>query len=395
MATDMLIVLVLAAAAAVYALEQAPLNPQRNGQCKSIRIRKEYRDMTQAEWASFSKALSLIEPETARWTRLHLEHVGEAHGVASFFPWHRMFVVAWEERLRELVPDVTVPYWDWTSDWSDPLSASIFKLLPVKAGPSGDCKYRMTVPNRHCLMRNYTVKEFTTFYSYTTIERILTEATNFEGLWKQLEPAPHGIVHAAIGGPGGDMTQMHSPNDPIFWFHHSNLDRMWAQWQSKDWSARSRDYSGTGQRNRKVRLSDALSPFNVTSEDAVDYKRFCYDYQPYSRWSELQRSQSPQRQGRNRQRMRVEAAQGLLPQPLPEEFMMMHGMNVSEVREQEDRMRRAMLEELVGSIEGGQSPSDPSTSTSTSTSSGSALSMPNWFSLTIVCLVALAYSTIY
>ena len=23
-----------------------------------------------------------------------------------------------------------------------------------------------------------------------------------------------------------------SPNDPVFWLHHANVDRLWAQWQA-------------------------------------------------------------------------------------------------------------------------------------------------------------------
>ena len=27
------------------------------------------------------------------------------------------------------------------------------------------------------------------------------------------------------------MMPMSSPNDPAFWMHHANVDRVWAQWQ--------------------------------------------------------------------------------------------------------------------------------------------------------------------
>lgn len=27
------------------------------------------------------------------------------------------------------------------------------------------------------------------------------------------------------------MMQMTSPNDPVFWLHHCNLDRLWSAWQ--------------------------------------------------------------------------------------------------------------------------------------------------------------------
>lgn len=336
-------VILLAAIYPAVCLEQAPLVPNR-GPCSQNRVRKEYRDMTASEWSDFVRALNSVDFEVDRWTRMHLEHVGEAHGVASFFPWHRCFLMAWENRLRDFVPNVTVPYWDWTSDWSDPLSASLFTLLPVRSGPSGDCKYKRTVPQSHCLTRNYTARDFTTFYSFQTIQRIQREAKNYERLWRQIEPAPHGILHAAIGGAGGDMTQMHSPNDPMFWFHHANLDRMWAEWQDMD-PTRLADYSGSGQGNKQVRLTDSMSPFQVTAADAVDYHRFCYTYAPYSGWQQFNEDKA---NNRNQRRLRAEAVEGLLPQPIPDHFIAMHGLNATEVREQEAMMRESMRQDLLG-----------------------------------------------
>lgn len=35
--------------------------------------------------------------------------------------------------------------------------------------------------------------------------------------------------------PYSDMSDIgHSPNDPVFFLHHANLDRIWAAWQSHD-----------------------------------------------------------------------------------------------------------------------------------------------------------------
>ncbi len=34
--------------------------------------------------------------------------------------------------------------------------------------------------------------------------------------------------HLRSGDPGGDLFT--SPGDPIFWLHHSMMDRMWATW---------------------------------------------------------------------------------------------------------------------------------------------------------------------
>src|SRR6185436_9907039 len=51
---------------------------------------------------------------------------------------------------------------------------------------------------------------------------------------------PHNKVHNYIGGVGpldpgpyGNMTNFLSPVDPIFFLHHSNMDRLWDIWTRK------------------------------------------------------------------------------------------------------------------------------------------------------------------
>jgi tyrosinase len=36
-------------------------------------------------------------------------------------------------------------------------------------------------------------------------------------------------VHNAVGGT---MSSASSPKDPIFFLHHANIDRLWAEWQT-------------------------------------------------------------------------------------------------------------------------------------------------------------------
>ncbi len=50
--------------------------------------------------------------------------------------------------------------------------------------------------------------------------------------WSQtgrLEQTPHNDVHVAIGGLMGDPDT--AAEDPIFWLHHANIDRLWWRWQ--------------------------------------------------------------------------------------------------------------------------------------------------------------------
>ena len=56
-----------------------------------------------------------------------------------------------------------------------------------------------------------------------------------------LEHGPHNLVHNCVGGGyngnGGFMLNFMSPVDPIFFLHHSNIDRLWEIWTRKQAAA--------------------------------------------------------------------------------------------------------------------------------------------------------------
>ncbi len=44
--------------------------------------------------------------------QIHQNHC--QHGWERFLPWHRIYLYEFEQALQDQVPDVTLPYWDWT-----------------------------------------------------------------------------------------------------------------------------------------------------------------------------------------------------------------------------------------------------------------------------------------
>lgn len=205
--------------------------------------RKEYRELSLSEWNKYLNALSSLQnspspdgqsqSEYDYFVSLHLNFMSIAHNVAQFFPWHRAFVILLEQRLQKIDPLITIPYWDWSYDWKTPLNSPIFSPLygmDVITGPSGDCRYQRTLPNSHCLIRDYKVVNFTTYYSNEMIERIgIRYAGKYKSWEKLIEGVPHNLIHLSIGGDSllGDMALMSSPNDLIFWPHHSYMDKIW------------------------------------------------------------------------------------------------------------------------------------------------------------------------
>src|SRR5205814_339845 len=102
----------------------------------------------------------------------------------------------------------------------------------TKAQPDLDANTKKTV-SIATLLDSLAPKDFVTFASPKTLYH--GTLTGF-GV---LEGQPHNNVHNCIGGmstqqnSGGFMQANLSPVDPIFWLHHSNVDRIWDVWTRK------------------------------------------------------------------------------------------------------------------------------------------------------------------
>jgi len=109
-----------------------------------------------------------------------------------------------------------------------------------------------------------------------------------------LEGFPHNKVHNYIGGVGpldpgpyGNMTNFLSPVDPIFFLHHSNMDRLWDVWTRKQKSL-NLPYLPQGQDLKTLSDEPFLFYVNgkgeyVGTSHAGEYlstERFDYDYEP-------------------------------------------------------------------------------------------------------------------
>ena len=114
------------------------------------------------------------------------------------------------------------------------------------------------------------------------------------GSFAVLEGNPHNKIHNFIGGVGhlgggpyGNMTNFLSPVDPIFFLHHSNMDRLWDVWTKKQ-QALGLPILPTGseledlKKDPFVFFVDAQGKY-VTNGRAGEYlstDRWRYDYEP-------------------------------------------------------------------------------------------------------------------
>jgi len=190
-----------------------------------------------------------------------------AHGGPVFLPWHRLFLIRLEEQLQRMVgADAALPYWDWASDGELPqteqLEAPLWSFIggargEVASGPLAAMRVRLQVFDMQIwsvaprpLQRNAGADELaTTLPARGDVAWALDSSRYDHSVWdtsvdsfrNRLEgwldpvagptqfPSPrlHNRVHVWMGGDMGPGT---SPNDPVFYLNHCNVDRIWESW---------------------------------------------------------------------------------------------------------------------------------------------------------------------
>jgi len=128
----------------------------------------------------------------------------------------RRFILRFEAQVQRIDPLVSLPYWDTVKNPQIPGALN----TPAFVSSWGLIRFwnPAFLPTASDVA---SVKARTNFVSFQTmLERI------------------HGGVHNAVGGPdpalGGQMAGPNSPADPLFWLHHANIDRIWAEWQDNN-----------------------------------------------------------------------------------------------------------------------------------------------------------------
>ena len=177
---------------------------------------------TTPQYASFLNAVRLMKANTnaaspsswAYWTNVHVNYC--PHSTAYFLAWHRGYLYYFEQQLRIVSGDKTlsVPYWDYYK----------FPNIPAE----------FTDPSTGNPL--YMPRTGTNVYNALTLAPFDSGVWNFQtgtmnSFEQQIESGPHNPVHNLIGG---EMANMTSPRDPIFYLHHANIDRLCHAWALPD-----------------------------------------------------------------------------------------------------------------------------------------------------------------
>jgi len=184
-----------------------------------------------------------------------------------FLPWHRAYLYNWEMAMRDRVPNVTLPWWDWTL--RPPRQEGIPKIFADRQAnnkPNPLFSFHINVggsqPINHDTRRD--PDDPTNLPTQADVDGVIGTAdwTDFNS---QLENI-HDNVHGWVGGDMGVVAT--SAYDPIFWSHHCMIDRIWWLYQVRN-----------GNGNIPDKLLDAvLKPFNFTVRDVLNVNDLGYDY---------------------------------------------------------------------------------------------------------------------
>ena len=162
------------------------------------------------------------------------------HRQFFFFSWHRMFTYYFERILRKSSgdPKLTLPYWNYTDVPAQAVLPEPYRL-PADATNSLYNSTRQAVYNGGVALPAADVS-YSAAFNLTNFTTPTLGAASFGGRTLSapahfpssagsggVEKSPHNNVHNDING---EMATGESPRDPIFWLHHSNIDRLWKRW---------------------------------------------------------------------------------------------------------------------------------------------------------------------
>ena len=295
-------------------IADGPPTPFKPDPSLPVRMRKSAFELSNTEVERLKDAYAALrklateQPDDPRgWLRgsyVHCWYCGggndgqageEIHGSWLFFPWHRAYLHFYERILCKLIKDDTfaLPYWDWDSegrqtfpaiygDPGDPSNPLFDMLRSAKAGASISSRaVSAAIMNRTMNAPNN--------------NRFMGTQSGDSGA---MENAPHGPVHIWTGdtslqSASSDMGVLATAaQDPVFFAHHANIDRLWSVWlglapqqhknfTSTAWTSHPWQFYNEDKVWTEIKISDVLDPVtSLRSDYASPSKRPIWTFQP-------------------------------------------------------------------------------------------------------------------
>lgn len=214
--------------------------------------------------------------------------INVAHMGPAFLPWHRAFLIDFEADLQSAMADddFGLPYWDWTIDGDKGAAAKIWSVVlmggdgtPVTDGPFQNPQWptvdQLGQQTNQNLSRKFGgANRNLSLPTLTDVQQLFYETVYDTAPWSSrstgsfrnhlegfLPPGLHNRVHMWVGGHMSRVPV--APNDPVFFLHHCNIDRIWWQWQHM---CPTPGYLPSGGAAQGHNLYDKMYPWNSGSE---------------------------------------------------------------------------------------------------------------------------------
>ena len=171
-----------------------------------------------------------------------------------FLPWHRMFVYFFERIVRAAVLQTggpanwALPYWNYDRPFPANTLPAAFRepalpdgtanplFLPTRRSAAMMDGFQLTT-RMTSSSQAMAATSFASNPSRSSFGGGAVAPAQFAGSNGALERQPHNVVHVQVGGKGVGKCEgpwmsviRCAANDPVFWLHHANIDRLWGVW---------------------------------------------------------------------------------------------------------------------------------------------------------------------
>lgn len=199
----------------------------------------------------------------SQWFKMdEIHQATHVHGGAAFLPWHREICNYFESLLRQVDPQLSLHYWNWNDDISP-----LFPLFGNMTGEAGEPWlsagfYNPSAPGDNWRDENIHPNPFTPTWTGNyelhsnpadppknrarnvqsgappvgsanwPSDATFMAAANYED-FDSLMQGPDGNAHSAAHSWLGLGNAHTSFRDPLVFLLHSNVDRLWATWQTQ------------------------------------------------------------------------------------------------------------------------------------------------------------------
>ena len=243
---------------------------------QTLRIRRPISSLTanDPDLVALRRAIPLMK-QAGVWEQqiaLHADMRQRHHSSWRFLPWHRLQLVWFERQVARFSgkANFSLPYWDWDDDRMPAIVSSDPAFALRRDARPGDSLRAFMQRNGQRFQGRIT-DDFSTFFG-----RARNVGTPAQGGYSgSAEWSGHNMIHGFVGGDMGRLDR--APNDPLFWMHHCNIDRIWTQWHSKNsdglYPKPWRDEQFSGFMDTRGRLAPT-----VNAASTMRTSNFGYDY---------------------------------------------------------------------------------------------------------------------